>query len=54
MKEKKQSKKTEYKVIFCFADGREIPSEEFDAERDLTDEQNQKIQTAFEEVFSKS
>ena len=48
-----KQKKEEIRVILCFKDGREIPLEKFDAERDLTPEQNQYIISQFEAVFAR-
>jgi len=41
------------KIILSFKDGRVIPVEEFDAEKDLTPEQNKYIISQFETVFAR-
>lgn len=48
-----KKKEEEFKVIFKFLDGRIIKREDFDAERDLTPEQNAKIIAAFSNVCHK-
>lgn len=52
-KQVRAKRKDQIKIILCFKDGREIPGEDFDEERDLTDKQREFIVSAFTKVFSR-
>ena len=47
MKERKE----QLKIVHIFLDGRKITDKVFNAERDLTEQQDKKIINSFEDVF---